>query len=39
MSNTWHKREENRKLTFRMRENETEIDFELIKNTDGLFKM
>ena len=32
MSNTWFKREENMKVTFRMGENETEIDFVLIKN-------
>ena len=31
MSNTWHKRKENRKVTFRMGENETEIDFVLVK--------
>ena len=30
MSNTWFKREENRKVTFRMGRNETEIDFVLI---------
>ena len=29
--NTWFKREEKRKVTFRMGENETEIDFVLIK--------
>ena len=31
MSNTWHKREEKRNVTLRMGENETEIDFALIK--------
>ena len=31
VSNTWFKREEKRKMTFRMGENETEIDFVLIK--------
>ena len=31
VSNTWSKREENRKVTFRMDENETEIDFVFIK--------
>ena len=31
MSNTWLKREEIRKVTFRIGENETEIDFVLIK--------
>ena len=31
MSNTWFKREEKRKVTFRMGESETEIDFALIK--------
>ena len=30
MINTWFKREEKRKVTFRMGENETEIDFVLI---------
>ena len=30
MSNTWSKREEKRKVTFRMGENETEIDSVLI---------
>ena len=29
---TWFKREEKRKVTFRMGENETEIDFVSIKN-------
>ena len=31
MSNTWFKREEKMKVTFRIGENETEIDFVLIK--------
>ena len=31
MSNTWFKREEKRKVTFRIGENETEIDLVLIK--------
>ena len=31
VSNTWSTREEKRKVTFRMRDNETEIDFVLIK--------
>ena len=31
MSNTWFKREEKRKVTFKIGENETEIDFVLIK--------
>ena len=31
MSNTWSKREEKRKVTFRMGENEREIDFVLMK--------
>ena len=31
MSNTWFKRKEKRKVIFRMGENETEIDFVLIK--------
>ena len=31
MSNTWFKRERKRKVTFRMGENETKIDFVLIK--------
>ena len=41
MSNSWFKREKKRKVTFRMGENGTEIDFVLIKKrkTDGLFKM
>ena len=40
MSNRWSKREEKRKVTFIMGENETAIDFVLIKKEhDGLFKM
>ena len=37
VSNTWFMREKKRKVTFRMGENETEIDFVLIqkKNTNG----
>ena len=31
LPSTWLKREEKRKVTFRMGENETEIDFVLIK--------
>ena len=31
MSNTWFKRVERRKVTFRMGENETEMDIVLIK--------
>ena len=31
MSNTWFKRDEKRKVIFRMGQNETEIDFVLIK--------
>ena len=31
MSNTWFRREEKRKMAFRMGENETEIDFVLMK--------
>ena len=31
MSNTWFKREEKRKMTSRMGENETEIEFVLTK--------
>ena len=30
MSNTWFKREEKRKMTFRMGENETEIAYQLL---------
>ena len=37
VSNTWFKREEKRKVTFRMGENETEIDFVLIKNQHRRF--
>ena len=33
MSNTWFTREEKNKMTFRMGENETEIDLVLIKKT------
>ena len=33
VSNAWFKREERRKVKFRMGENETEIDFVLIKRT------
>ena len=39
VSNTCFKREEKRKVTFKICENETEIDFVLTKNTDGLLKM
>ena len=40
MSNIWFKVEEKRKVTFRIGENETEIDLMLIKmNTSGLCKM
>ena len=40
VSNSWFKREEKRKATFRMGKNEKEIDFVLIKkNTNGLFEM
>ena len=40
MSNSWFKREEKRKMIFRIGENETLIDFVLIKkNTDGFCKM
>ena len=31
MSNTWFKREEKRKVTFKLGENETESDFVLIR--------
>ena len=31
VSNTWYRREERRKVTFRMGENATEIDFVLLK--------
>ena len=37
MSNTWFKREEKRKVTFRMGENETEIDFVLIEKEHQRF--
>ena len=37
MSNTWSKRDENRKMTFRIVENETEIDFVLIKKEHQQF--
>ena len=37
MSDTWFKREENRKLRLRMRENETKIDFVLIKKEHQWF--
>ena len=37
MSNTWFKREEKRKVTFRMGENQTEIDFVLIKKEHRWF--
>ena len=36
MSNTWLKREEKRKVTFRMGEKETEIDCVLIKKEHRL---
>ena len=36
-SNTWFKREEKRKVTFRTGENETELDFLLIKNEHQRF--
>ena len=40
VSNTWLKREQKRKVKFRIGENETEIHFVLIKkNTDGLYKI
>ena len=41
MSSTWSKREEKRKVTFRMSENETKINLVFIKkkNTDGLYEM
>ena len=40
MSSIWLKREEKMKVTFRMGENETEINFVLIrKNTDSLFEL
>ena len=37
MSNTWYKREENRKVTFRVDEIETKIDFVLIKKEHQQF--
>ena len=37
MSNIWFKREEKRKVTFRMGENEIEIDFVSIKKEHRLF--
>ena len=37
VSNTWFKREEKRKVTFRMGENVTEIDFVLIKKEHRRF--
>ena len=37
MSNTWPKREEKRKVTFRMGENEKEIDFVLIQKEHWRF--
>ena len=37
VSNTWSKREEKRKVAFRMGENETEIDFVLIKKEHQQF--
>ena len=37
VSNTWFKREEKRKVTFRMSEDETEIDFVLIKKEHRRF--
>ena len=40
VSNTWFKKEERRKVTFSIGENETEIDCVLIrKNTEFLLKM
>ena len=41
VSNTWLRREEKRKMTFRMGEREADIDFVLEKrnNTDALYKM
>ena len=35
VSNTWSKREEKRKVTFKMGENETDINFVLIKKDHG----
>ena len=37
VSNTWFRREEKRKVTLRMGENETEIDFVLIKKEHRWF--
>ena len=37
MSNTWFKRAKKRKVTFSIGENETEIDFELIKKEHRWF--
>ena len=37
MSNTWFKREENTKVIIRMGENETEIDFVLVKKEHRRF--
>ena len=37
LSNTWSNREEKMKVTFRMGENETEIDFLLIKKEHGWY--
>ena len=37
VSNTWFEREEKRKVTFRIGENETEIDFVLIMKVHRLF--
>ena len=40
VSNTWFKREEKRKVTFRMGENETDTDLEFKrKNTDGAYEI
>ena len=36
VSNTWFKREEKGKVTFRIGENETEIDFVLIKKKTSM---
>ena len=37
MSNVWFKSEEKRKVTYRMRENKTEIYFVLMKKNTGGF--
>ena len=38
VSNTWFKRKEKRKVTFRIGENETKVDFVLIKkNISGFY--